>query len=94
MECVITRDQALRVLGKGIKNASPMCLTGHGSGLCGGWRRFVVISRSLFQRIRRFDDVTADRMTDQAIYHILKREGLRRGWPALMISAEPLHRPC
>ena len=46
MECVITRDQALRVLGvRAIKNASPMCLTGHGSGLCGGWRRFVVISR-------------------------------------------------
>lgn len=80
MECVITRDQALRVLGKGNKERIAYVPDGAWQRLM----RWVEEVRgeqpgALFQRIRRFDDVTADRMTDQAIYHILETRRIEAG---------------
>ena len=80
MECVITREQALRVLGKGNKERIAYVPDGAWQRLM----RWVEEVRgeqpgALFQRIRRFDDVTADRMTDQAIYHILETRRIEAG---------------
>lgn len=80
MESVITRDRALRVLGKGNKERIAYVPDG-------AWQRLMrwvdevrgEQPGSLFQRIRRFDDVTADRMTDQAIYHILETRRIEAG---------------
>ncbi|EAP4202155.1 tyrosine-type recombinase/integrase [Aeromonas sanarellii] len=80
MECVITREQALRVLGKGNKERIAYVPDG-------AWQRLMRWVNevrgeqpgALFQRIRRFDDVTADRMTDQAIYHILETRRIEAG---------------
>lgn len=80
MESVITRDRALRVLGKGNKERIAYVPDGAWQRLM----RWVEEVRGeqpgpLFQRIRRFDDVTADRMTDQAIYHILETRRIEAG---------------
>jgi site-specific recombinase XerD len=79
-ESVITRDRALRVLGKGNKERIAYAPDGAWQRLM----RWVEEVRGeqlgpLFQRIRRFDDVTADRMTDQAIYHILETRRIEAG---------------
>ena len=80
MECVITRSRRFGCSVRVTKNASLMCLTG-------AWQRLMRWVNevrgeqpgALFQRIRRFDDVTADRMTDQAIYHILETRRIEAG---------------
>ncbi|HFZ8522864.1 TPA: tyrosine-type recombinase/integrase [Salmonella enterica subsp. enterica serovar Birkenhead] len=80
MESVIPRTRALRVLGKGNKERIAYVPDGAWQRLM----RWVDEVRGeqpgpLFQRIRRFDDVTADRMTDQAIYHILETRRIEAG---------------
>lgn len=80
MENVVTRDRSLRVLGKGNKERISYVPDG-------AWKRLTQWVEEvrgeqpgpLFQRIRRFDDVTADRMTDQAIYHILETRRIEAG---------------
>jgi len=70
---VVTQEQALRVLGKG--NKERLAYMPHGT-----WQRLQfwleqVRSEApgpLFTRIRRFDTLTDDRLTDQAVYHILQ----------------------
>ncbi|MFK3663537.1 tyrosine-type recombinase/integrase [Scandinavium sp. NPDC088450] len=65
-------DQALRVLGKGNKERIAYLPAG-------SWHRLLLwvdqirgeVPGPLFTRIRRHDDVTDHRMTDQAVYHIL-----------------------
>ena len=70
---IIWQDQALRVLGKGNKERLAFMPDGTFTRLT----EYVEEVRGdlagpLFTRIRRFDDITAERMTDQAIYHILE----------------------
>ncbi|EMQ6092404.1 tyrosine-type recombinase/integrase [Salmonella enterica] len=80
MESVITREHALRVRGKGNKERIAYVPDG-------AWQRIMTWVEEvrgeqpgpLFQRIRRFDDVTAERMTDQAIYHILETRRIESG---------------
>lgn len=70
---IVTSGQALRVLGKGNKERMAYMPTGT-------WERLQFwidqvrgeSSGPLFTRIRRFDTVTNDRLTDQAVYHILQ----------------------
>ncbi|RCW94932.1 site-specific recombinase XerD [Marinomonas foliarum] len=70
---MIYKDKALKVLGKG--NKERLAFVPNGS-----WERLErwihevrgVYSGALFSRIRRFDDVTTSRLSDQAIYHILE----------------------
>ena len=70
---VVTQDRALRVLGKGNKERLAYMPAGT-------WERlhmWIDQVRSehpgpLFTRIRRFDTLTIDRLTDQAVYHILQ----------------------
>jgi len=70
---VVTQDRALRVLGKGNKERLAYVPAG-------AWQRMQIwideirgeTSGPLFTRIRRFGDVTLNRLTDQAVYHILQ----------------------
>jgi len=74
---VVTQDRALRVLGKGNKERLAYVPAG-------AWQRLQKwidevrgeTPGPLFTRIRRFGDVTLNRLTDQAVYHILQvRQG-------------------
>ncbi|MDU5594353.1 MAG: tyrosine-type recombinase/integrase, partial [Escherichia coli] len=68
---VVTQDRALRVLGKGNKERLAYVPAG-------AWQRLQIwideirgeTPGPLFTRIRRFGDVTLNRLTDQAVYHI------------------------
>ncbi|RTN76004.1 tyrosine-type recombinase/integrase [Enterobacter asburiae] len=70
---IVTDERALRVLGKG--NKERLAYTPAGT-----WQRlqkWVEEVRGekegpLFTRIRRFDTLTNDRLTDQAVYHVLQ----------------------
>ncbi|MER1372702.1 tyrosine-type recombinase/integrase, partial [Klebsiella pneumoniae] len=70
---VVTEERALRVTGKG--NRERLAFLPAGS-----WQRLQVwvdqvrgeAPGPLFTRIRRFDTLTDDRLTDQAVYHILQ----------------------
>ncbi|HDW2768016.1 TPA: tyrosine-type recombinase/integrase, partial [Klebsiella pneumoniae] len=80
MGSMIYKDRALKVLGKG--NKERMAYVPGGA-----WKRldkWVEEVRGthegpLFPRIRRFDDVTGERMSDQAIYHILETRRVEAG---------------
>ncbi|ELV3458607.1 MULTISPECIES: tyrosine-type recombinase/integrase [Enterobacter cloacae complex] len=69
---VVTQDHAIRVLGKGNKERLAYMPAGT-------WERLHMWIDQvrgeqpgpLFTRIRRFDTLTNDRLTDQAVYHIL-----------------------
>ncbi len=74
---VVTSEQALRVLGKGNKERLAYMPAGT-------WERLHFwldqvrsgVPGPLFSRIRRFDTLTDERLTDQAVYHILQvRQG-------------------
>lgn len=80
LEHLISRDKALRVLGKGnrermayVPNAAWERLQRWVGGVRGSE------DGPLFTRIRRFDDLTGQRLTDQAIYHILERRRIEAG---------------
>ncbi|HAV1480346.1 TPA: tyrosine-type recombinase/integrase [Enterobacter hormaechei subsp. steigerwaltii] len=70
---VVTNERALRVLGKGNKERLSYMPAGT-------WQRLLFwidqvrgeLPGPLFTRIRRFDTLTNDRLTDQAVYHILQ----------------------
>lgn len=70
---VVTSERALRVLGKGNKERLSYMPAG-------SWQRLLLWIDQvrgeqpgpLFTRIRRFDTLTNDRLTDQAVYHILQ----------------------
>ncbi len=70
---IVTQDRALRVLEKGNKGRLAYVPTG-------AWYRLQIWVEAvrgetpgpLFTRIRRFGDVTLNRLTDQAVYHILQ----------------------
>ncbi|MCS2151259.1 tyrosine-type recombinase/integrase [Scandinavium goeteborgense] len=70
---VVTQDRALRVLGKGNKERLAYMPAGT-------WQRLLSwidqvrgeAPGPLFIRIRRFDSLTQERLTDQAVYHILQ----------------------
>lgn len=70
---IVTSERALRVLGKGNKERLAYVPAG-------SWRRLQVWIDQvrgenpgpLFTRIRRFDTLTNDRLTDQAVYYILQ----------------------
>lgn len=72
-ESIVAVERALRVLGKGNKERMAYIPDG-------AWQRLQLwvdqvrgeAPGALFTRIRRHDDVTADRLTDQAVYHILQ----------------------
>ncbi|AEN67277.1 integrase family protein (plasmid) [Enterobacter soli] len=69
---VVTEDRGLRVLGKGNKERLAYMPAGTWQRL----RMWIDDVRGekdgpLFTRIRRFDTLTNDRLTDQAVYHIL-----------------------
>lgn len=69
---VVTNERALRVLGKGNKERLAFLPAGSWQRL-----RFWIdqvrgeAPGPLFTRIRRFDTLTCDRLTDQAVYYIL-----------------------
>lgn len=74
---VVTHDRALLVLGKGNKERLAYVPAG-------AWQRLQIwvdevrgeTPGPLFTRIRRFGDVTLNRLTDQAVYHVLQvRQG-------------------
>ncbi|HHA2302544.1 tyrosine-type recombinase/integrase [Enterobacter asburiae] len=70
---VVTDKQALRVLGKGNKERLAFMPIGTWQRL----RTWIDDVRGekdgpLFTRIRRFDTLTNDRLTDQAVYHVLQ----------------------
>ncbi|MEP8861298.1 tyrosine-type recombinase/integrase (plasmid) [Enterobacter asburiae] len=70
---VVTNERALRVLGKGNKER----LTYMPAGTWQRLQKWVDEVRGekdgpLFTRIRRFDTLTNDRLTDQAVYHVLQ----------------------
>ena len=70
---IVTSEHALRVLGKGNKERLSYMPAG-------SWQRLLFWIDQvrgehpgpLFTRIRRFDTLTNDRLTDQAVYHILQ----------------------
>ncbi|MEQ4962276.1 tyrosine-type recombinase/integrase [Enterobacter hormaechei] len=70
---IVTNERALRVLGKGNKERLSYMPAGT-------WQRLLFWIDQvrgeqpgpLFTRIRRFDTLTNDRLTDQAVYHILQ----------------------
>ena len=70
---VVTSERALRVLGKGNKERIAYMPSGTWQRLQ-HWIEQVRggTSGPLFTRIRRFDTLTNDRLTDQAVYHILQ----------------------
>jgi integrase len=70
---VVTDEQALRVLGKGNKERLAYMPAGTWQRL----RKWIDDVRGekdgpLFTRIRRFDTLTNDRLTDQTVYHVLQ----------------------
>lgn len=77
---VVTQDRASRVLGKGNKERLAYMPAG-------AWQRLQmwidqvrgVNDGPLFTRIRRFDTLTSDRLTDQAVYHILQKRQCQAG---------------
>lgn len=70
---VVTNERALRVLGKGNKERLSYMPAGTWQRLL-FWIDQVRGEREgpLFTRIRRFDTLTNDRLTDQAVYHVLQ----------------------
>lgn len=70
---VVMNERALKVLGKGNKERLAYMPAGT-------WQRLLIWIEQvrgetpgpLFTRIRRFDTLTNDRLTDQAVYHVLK----------------------
>lgn len=70
---VVTDERALRVLGKGNKERLAYMPTGTWERLH-TWIEQVRGEKPgpLFTRIRRFDTLTNDRLTDQAVYHVLQ----------------------
>ena len=70
---VVTHERALRVLGKGNKERLAYMPAGTWQRLT-MWIEQVRGEREgpLFTRIRRFDTLTNDRLTDQAVYHVLQ----------------------
>ncbi|MDV7024538.1 MULTISPECIES: tyrosine-type recombinase/integrase [Atlantibacter] len=70
---VVTQERALRVIGKGNKERLAFMPAG-------SWQRLQLwidqvrgeAPGPLFTRIRRFDTLTHERLTDQAVYHILQ----------------------
>ncbi len=73
MRDVVTQDRALRVLGKGNKERLAYVPAGARQRL----QIWIDEIRGetpgpLFTRIRRFGDVTLNRLTDRAVYHILQ----------------------
>ena len=70
---IVTHERALKVLGKGNKERLAYMPAGT-------WQRLMHWTEQvrgespgpLFTRIRRFDTLTRDRLTDQAVYHILQ----------------------
>jgi len=70
---IVTHERALKVLGKGNKERLAYMPAGT-------WQRLMHWTEQvrgesagpLFTRIRRFDTLTYDRLTDQAVYHILQ----------------------
>ncbi len=80
MKHIIRREQALRVMGKGNKERLSYMPEGTWARLT----RWIDEVRGdhagpLFTRIRRHDDVTDDRLSDQAIYHILETRRIESG---------------
>jgi site-specific recombinase XerD len=74
---IVTHERALRVLGKGNKERLAYMPAGTWQRLL-SWIDQVRGEQPgpLFTRIRRFDTLTNDRLTDQAVYHILQvRQG-------------------
>ncbi|MCS3490928.1 tyrosine-type recombinase/integrase [Enterobacter sp. SLBN-59] len=79
---VVTQYRALRVLGKGNKERLAYMPAGT-------WQRLQMWidqvrgenDGPLFSRIRRFDTLTNDRLTDQAVYHILQVRQCQAGIP-------------
>lgn len=69
---IVTQEQALRVLGKGNKERLAYMPSGTWQRLM-AWIDLVRGENAgpLFTRIRRFDTLTSDRLTDQAVYYIL-----------------------
>lgn len=70
---IVTQEQALRVLGKGNKERLAYMPAGTWQRL----RMWIEEVRGekegpLFTRIRRFDTLTNNRLTDQAVYHVLQ----------------------
>ncbi|ELW1649192.1 tyrosine-type recombinase/integrase [Enterobacter oligotrophicus] len=70
---IVTYERALRVLGKGNKERLAYMPVGTWQRV----QRWIDDVRGekdgpLFTRIRRFDTLTNDRLTDQAVYHILQ----------------------
>ncbi|MFT2112739.1 tyrosine-type recombinase/integrase [Marinomonas sp. 2405UD68-3] len=80
LEHIDYRDQALTVLGKGNKERIAYMPNGTW-GRLHYWVEDVRGNQKgpLFNRIRRHDDMTDQRMTDQAIYHILETRRLESG---------------
>ncbi|HHA2288160.1 TPA: tyrosine-type recombinase/integrase [Enterobacter asburiae] len=73
MSDIVTTDRALRVLGKGNKERLAYMPAGTWQRL----QKWIDDARGgspgpIFTRIRRFDTLTTDRLTDQAVYHILQ----------------------
>ena len=70
---VVTHERALRVLGKGNKERLAYMPAGTWQRLQ-KWIEEVRGEKDgpLFTRIRRFDTLTNDRLTDQAVYHVLQ----------------------
>lgn len=79
-ESILLRDQGLRIIGKG--NKERMSFMPNST-----WSRVEYwineirgdVEGPLFTRVRRFDDVTYDRLTDQAVYHILEERRKEAG---------------
>ena len=73
LDDVVTNERALKVLGKGNKQRLAYMPAGT-------WQRLMAWidqvrgenAGPLFTRIRRFDTLTNDRLTDQAVYHVLQ----------------------
>ncbi|HAV1635166.1 TPA: tyrosine-type recombinase/integrase [Enterobacter hormaechei subsp. steigerwaltii] len=70
---IVTDERALRVLGKGNKERLAYMPAGTWQRL----RKWIDDVRGekdgpLFTRIRRFDTLTNDRLTDQTVYHVLQ----------------------
>nr|WP_244183407.1 tyrosine-type recombinase/integrase [Xenorhabdus kozodoii] len=77
---IIRREQALRVMGKGNKERLSYMPEGTWERL-NYWIDEVRGDHPgpLFTRIRRHDDVTDNRLSDQAIYHILETRRIESG---------------
>ncbi len=76
---VVTQDRVLRVLGKGNKERG--LRSGRGPARLQIWIDAVrgETPGPLFTRIRRFGDVTLNRLTDRAVYHVLQVRGAGPG---------------